>query len=196
MISTFAFIAMSKLLFLILIVTPVIFSQGNRSFSLYGEFGYGFSRTEYSSTRVGTGVNLALTGGVDQWLIKYSRRVNNESSLISPQEKINVNSILIGHSFILYRSFDELRHVTSELNITGYVGYGSIENQRRGRLLNSQWLNNSYEHVVEHGYGIPIELEIQYIIPHYQAGALSLFYNANDFRDYYGINLMIFAGYF
>ena len=187
---------MKILVFILLLFPGQVLSQQYKSFSFYGEFGYGFTKSDYSNAQQGISINLALTGGYNNWLMKYSRRVNNESSLIAPQEKINANSFLVGRSFILHRSIDENNDVSLEWNLTGYIGYSSIENQRRGREISSQWQNTTYEHIVEHGNGFPFEIELQCIIPHFQAGAVSFFYNVNEFRNYYGFNLMIFGGYF
>ncbi len=187
---------MKKLILIFILFNAKVHSQELRLFTFYGEFGYGYSKTAFTSANGGIAINLAITGGYDNWLVKYARRLNNESALIAPQEKINANSFLIGRSFILHQSINDTNDVTLEWNLTGYIGYSSIENQKRGKVLHSDRYTTTYEHIVEHGNGVPIELELQCISPHFQAGAISVFYNVNEFRNYYGINLMIFGGYF
>lgn len=187
---------MKKSLALLLSFTTHLCSQELSPFRLYGEFGYGFSRTAYSGASGGFGINLAVTAGYDTWRMKYARRVNNEASLVAPQEKINANSLLFGHSFVLHRVANKENDISEEWNVTAYIGYSSIENQRRGNVINSPSFGTTYEHIIEHGGGIPVELEVQYVIPHFNAVAVSVFCNVNGFRNFYGVNLMVFGGYF
>ena len=186
-----------RIQFVILLFVPAILcSQQVRSLSVYGEFGYGYSETKYSLATGGISLNLGLTAGLNDWLVKYVRRTNNEGAFAEPQEKINANSILLGKSFVLFGGYDEAGTTKYQCNVTLYAGWSSIENQRRGPLLQNYPGNSAYQHIVEQGEGYPFELEFQLIIPPFNAGAISVFYNANQFRDFYGVNLILFGGYF
>ena len=186
-----------RLLFITIVFSPcLVLSQETKSFSLYGEFGYGYSQSNYSLADGGISLNLGVTIGSNNWLVKYARRTNNEGALTSPQEKINCNSFLFGRSITLLDDFDEAGQALFQCNLTAYVGIGSVENQRRGKILRTYPGGVEYEHIVEDGSGYPVELELQFIKPPFGGGAISLFYNFNAFRNFYGINLIIFGGYF
>jgi hypothetical protein len=185
---------MNKYLIYILFFTSLSFSQEQHHINFYGEIGFGVSNSNFPSHNSGINSNLSASIGNNNWLMRLTHKVNGIFSFTYPKDKVRSTSLLIGRSISLYTEFNSMNENSLEWNIIFYTGLSAVENQSN---VVSVINGNSQTHLrIEDGIGIPIELELQYLIPKYRGVALNLFYNVNKFRDFYGLSLSVVIGYF
>jgi hypothetical protein len=184
---------MKYLVILLLISTP-LFPQEDRGIGFYGEIGFGFSLSSFPLNATGVNSNLSISVLRDEWLLRLTRKVNGELSGTYPKDKIRSIGFLIGRSFPVYQEFGEKNELSLAWNVIFYSGIAVVENQENVTTYDDRY---AYKHLtVTTGYGIPLELEFQYVLPKYRGAALNLFYNINGFRDVYGVSLSFVVGYF
>lgn len=178
----------------IILISTLTFSQEKHHLNYFGEIGFGFTHSNYPYTNTGINSNISISVGSDRYLLRLSHKVNGVYSATYPKDKIRSTNLMFGKSFQLYHEFNTVTEKSLAWNVVLYSGLSAIQNQANVVIPGS---NDSQTHLVlEDGYGFPIEMELQYLLPKYRGVALNVFYNFNKFRNFNGFSLSFIVGYF
>jgi len=179
--------AMNKYITLILLLTSTLFSQERNHVRFYGEVGFGVSNSQFPSDNSGINSNLSLSIGNINWLVSLTRRVNGVFSFTYPKDRLTSEALLLGKSYPIYRDFGSENERLTEGNVVFYLGISHVTNEGNITYIENGSSVTRYD--VGESYGVPLELEFQYLMPKYRGVALNLFYNFNKFRNFYGVSL-------
>jgi hypothetical protein len=165
-------------------------SQERNPISIYGNAGFGYSRTNYTDRQGGSSARLGLTTNYRNLLIRFDRTINNEFlALFAPPEKISANSILVGYGFQPFQS-------RPEIYLNSQIGYGRVESIKRGRILNYEPFNNEYELITENSNAWLWEVDFELMATQNLGFSLNIFSNYNSVRTFYGATFCILFGLF
>lgn len=185
---------MSKYLICFLLATSIMFSQEEHRIDFFAEVGFGVSNLSSPSKSSGINSNLSASVGSNNWIMRLTHKVNGIFSFTYPKDKIRSTGLLIGRSVTFYNEYNAMNERSLEWNIIFYSGLSAVQNQ--ANILSVINGATQTQSKIENGYGIPFELEFQYLIPKNRGAALNLFCNVNKFRNFYGLSLSVVFGYF
>ena len=185
---------MNTIIVSLLVVSGIAFSRDLGDVRYFGEFGFGLTRSQFPSTKNGINSHLSITAGPEPYYLRISHAVNGVYSAAYPKDKLRANNLLLGRSFTLYTESDHSGGTALEWNIVLYSGITFLQNQAAVTMMGP--FDDRTHLILENGYGIPLEMELQYLLPKYRGVGLNVFYNINPFRDYYGVCITFIVGYF
>jgi hypothetical protein len=179
---------------LLLILSSLTLSQERFPLKYFGEIGFGVSNS--NSPQLGSTLNnnLAITAGYNDWYARVTNKLNGLITISFPKIRTSSTSVMFGKSTPIYREYSAINEVSLEWNVLAFIGISRLSNvEKTEPTING----NSFIHTkTNQGFGIPIEIELQYLLPKSHGAALNLFYTVNSVKIFYGFSISILFGSF
>ncbi len=176
-----------------MLFTFSLFGQTDQRIMFYGEIGFGLSNPGVSRVSADYNTNTALTIGKKLLCFRASIIDNGAFGFGYPSKELISKNALLGRYISVYHEYDSNNQSTLEWNVLLFAGYSSVKSiMRTAYTINNQSYVESVEKV---GYGFPIEIDFQYLLPRYRGATLKLFYNFNNIQRFYGASLVITFGF-
>ncbi|MFZ4620478.1 MAG: hypothetical protein ACOYNS_07960 [Bacteroidota bacterium] len=184
---------MSKLLSLIALLAMSLFGQTDDRTMFYGEIGFGLSSPVNTNASADYSARASLTFGKKLLCIRASEGSSGFMALGFPSTEFITKNLLLGHYLSVYHEYNDEGASVLEWNILIFAGYSAVKDiLKTEREVN---LQNILETKERTGFGIPVEIDIQYLIPRYRGATLKLFYNSNPLHRLYGASLSVVFGF-
>jgi hypothetical protein len=182
-----------KLLFLLLLSASVpLFAQERMQF--FVDAGTGLTEAGFPEDATGSNLKLSFTTGIHSWLFRFSLTRNTELTTMHPKEQVHAAAILTGYSHSLYTEHGPDGASVLEWNLLLMAGTSVLQTHHQPvRTVNGVpykgWEYGS-------AMGLPVEVELQYLLPPFRGASLRLFKDFNAFRNFYGFSIAVVTGFF
>jgi len=193
---------MSKYFLIILVLSNLVFSQGVKSSSFWGDAGAGLNYIKLANSDVMLNFRFGLNYKVNSNNFSVVYLNSSEFELIdSPAEYLKSVSVIYGRSFdfTMRRLLVPLplpMIVTKEFKYSLVVKIGAsyIVKRERTGIIQLKPFNNLYSGEVKEGMGLPLEIELREELTKSFGMSVSLYGNKNGIKDHWGFNFGIYIG--
>ncbi|MBU2508353.1 MAG: hypothetical protein KJ799_16775 [Bacteroidetes bacterium] len=178
----------------------MLFSQDENIHSFWGQVGVGMSYVKLSDSDVGFNLLASVSYEIQNNNFSFTYFRSHEWSFFTrPEEYIKSYEVKYGRSIDfsmrgLLFPFPLLLFVKKDFDysIVGKIGLSYNEGLKRTTLIEG----NNYSSKFVSGIGLPIEIEIREEITSYLGMGLSVHTNFNKVKNYSGVNINFYVGYF